>query len=581
MCGIFGIATNGDRPLDGCRAHDALHTLFHRGPEDVGHYSKNNVFMGHQRLSILDLSSKGHQPMSSGNGMVHLTVNGEIYNFQALRHTLERAYTFHSHTDSEVILNGYLQWGLEGLLEKIDGMFAFAILDEEKGKIHLVRDRVGIKPLYYGYRSGVLLWASELKAIEHYWKENLEYDPEAVYDFLTYGYVPTPKSLYKNVFKLPPAHHLTLDLDRSCLTGPIRYWSPSTNVIPRTDGQAEEELRSCLHQSVKEQLVSDVPLGCFLSGGIDSSCVVVEAVSLNPHIGTYTIGFDAPGDEAPYASYLAEKFRTDHHVQYFNEKDLDLHHHMKAWFDEPFADMSALPTYLVAKYTRTNCTVALSGDGGDELFGGYRRYAIFEEYLKANGEKPGFLARMLINKMSGTCMAPAVRIRNKIGYMGGFEPFELYAKLHSGMIRSEKKRIANSLEIPADYDDYWYFRKFYRTDLSVRRRLQWMDFHTYLHDDILTKVDRTTMQVSLEARVPFLSRKMIEFAFSLDESLIYPKGKLKGLLKNAYAKALGKRIINKPKQGFSIQSPSRFSTPGDLHKSILALFVQLKGVDIG
>lgn len=559
MCGLFGVA--GVANFDKEKALRSLHLLEHRGPDQHNSWSSDSVFMGHQRLSILDLSEQGRQPMSD-LGVV-ITVNGEIYNYISLREELSDKYSFKSDSDSEVVLYGYIEWGIETLLNRIEGMYAISIFDSNLDKVFLARDRVGIKPLYYSMINDGLTWASELKCLKEYYGEDLlEQDQTALYDFLTYLYIPAPKTLYKSVHKLEPAHYISVCLKSMNYTK-VKYWDLQVKNIPISEEKAKQKLRELITKSVNEQLISDVPVGFFLSGGMDSSAVVASAAELIDNINTYSIGFDDSNhDETHFAEIVANQFKTNH-----NKKLLDkdttkkIFHKLKDWYDEPFGDTSAFPTFLVSKFAKADSTVVLTGDGGDEVFGGYKWYRSFVRFRR-------FSMHKVLN-----CMLPfSYKLKDKVSsrffkkLVDRFQlefmltDLELYTKLMGGLISEEKSKYAKKWGIPEDYDDYWYFRKHYDLDLPVLTRLQYMDFNTYLPDDILTKVDRVSMAVSLECRVPLLSTDIIEFSFSLPENIRYLNGELKGVLKESFRGTLADEIIDREKKGFSIPSASWKST---------------------
>jgi len=510
--------------------------------------------MGHRRLSILDLSEKGRQPMTDGAGDVVITVNGEIYNYPRLRAELESRHEFRSRSDSEVVVHGYKEWGIEGLLDRLDGMYALVVYDRAQDRLYLARDRAGIKPLYYALVDGVFAWASELKAIREYFGSNrLKVDLTALYDFLTYMYVPAPKSLYCDVYKLEPGHYAAFDCGSRQLKV-ASYWRLDCTEQAIGLADAERELVRLVDQSVQEQLMSDVPVGVFLSGGMDSSIVAESANRASRHIQTFTIQVMDPAlDESPFARLLAEHAGTDHHVRACGAEDANewigrLHD----WYDEPFADSSAIPTHLVSRFSRERVVVALSGDGGDELFGGYRWYSAMEE--RARRGIQGWPALRLWTargkRWLGRSLAGRVVRRLEFDHVLG--DLEYYTRLMGGLLPEDKSAYAREWEIDPEYDDFWYFRKFWRPDLPLQTRLQYLDFHTYLPDDILTKVDRASMQVALEVRVPLLSRALIEFAFSLPETIRYANGQLKGLMKSAFQTRLPQAILAKPKQGFNL-----------------------------
>ena len=553
MCGLFGvIAFDQQVSIDIQKARSARDTLIHRGPNQAGEWVDKSKYIGHRRLSILDLSEAGRQPMASADNKVVISVNGEIYNFQPLRKELEeRGECFRSKSDSEVILHGYRAWGIEALLDKIDGMYALAILDNEHGLLYLARDRVGIKPLYYSRLNDELAWASELKAIvAYYGKESLARDHEALYDFLTYRYIPAPKSAYKDVYKLPPAHYLRLDLGSGeVLTK--RYWGLSTDTRTIDDDNAAQEVRSAMATAVSEHLVSDVPVGFFLSGGLDSSIVTAQARQLKYPAYTYSIGFGVVGfDETDYAEHVAEYLGTEHSTTIIDPYlEIPFVEWLEQIFDEPFGDNSALPTWYVASRSAERAVVVLTGDGGDELFGGYNWYSGFEStlawsrWLKYIPESVSLLSTRKAKSLSNLVVASKTNMP-ELALHNSRNLSPLHIRLREGW--------RHLLQIDDDYDDMWFFKKFWRPGLGARKSYQYLDFHTFLPECVLTKVDRTTMAHSIEARVPFLSRDVVELAFSLPESFIYKNGQLKGGLKYAYRDLLPQSILNRGKKGFSL-----------------------------
>lgn len=554
MCGIFGLVSTSDIDLD--RAVEALNSMEHRGPDQFNYLKTENAFVGHRRLSILDLSDAGKQPMSFGD--VSITVNGEIYNYRELKNDLKNKYEFLSDSDSEVVLFGYIEWGIDELLSRIEGMYAISIFDYERKKVYIARDRVGIKPLYYFSNGNDFSWSSELKAIQKYYGETLSYDKTAFYDFLTYLYIPTPKTMYKNVHKVEPGHYISFNIDNRTVESKM-YWDVSVSERNIDVLEAKNTLRKLIDRSVSEQLVSDVPVGFFLSGGVDSSVVVASASKSIHDMNTFTIGFDDPEHcESKFAEQIARLFDTNHSVQTLDSMQAkQLMSKLVEWYDEPFADTSAFPSYIVSKLARKKVTVVLTGDGGDEVFGGYNWY---REYKKASGSllrKVFSITQPLIDRVKPNIKNQLIRkIVTKFEREFTVTGFELYTKLMGGLIKNEKKDFASALGIPDSYDDYWHFRKYYRDDLPIYTRLQYLDFKTYLPDDILTKMDRVSMAVSLECRVPLLSTELIEFSFSLPEDVRYEHGNLKGLLKLAYSDSLPEQILHRKKRGFSI--PMRF-----------------------
>jgi asparagine synthase (glutamine-hydrolysing) len=551
MCGIFGFTKFKKEELE--KARESLHTLHHRGPDQWNDYFDENIYIGHQRLSILDLSEHGKQPMITPDEKVIITVNGEIYNFLELKKELESKYTFKSTSDSEVVLYGYIEWGIDKLLEKIDGMYAISIYDKEKEKLFLVRDRTGIKPLYYGNVNGHISWASELKAIQKLYENQniLEYDYSAFYDFLTYLYIPTPKSMYKNVYKLEPAHYLKIDIENNIFEK-IQYWHLEIRECDDDIETAKKKIYDLVKKSVDEQMVADVPVGFFLSGGMDSSTVVALASKNHNDINTFSIGFtDKSHDETHFADMVANMYQTKHHKKILDENTTkDMFYKIKKWYDEPFGDTSCFPTYLVSQFAKANSTVVLTGDGGDEVFGGYNWYKRFESLQKHSLPFVRFLKVFTrpLKKQKNILGKIAKRVEAQFL----LDDIEMYTRLMGGMLNDEKEKYRKLWNIDEDYDDYWYFRKFYKKDLDLYTRLQYLDFHTYLHDDIFTKVDRVSMDVSLECRVPFMKKEIIEYSFSLQKEVRIFEDELKGIMKEAFKNNLPIEIIERDKKGFSI-----------------------------
>jgi asparagine synthase (glutamine-hydrolysing) len=551
MCGILG----GTKPEWNYQA--GITSLKHRGPNAQKVTALDNITLAFSRLSIIDLSDNAMQPMSNPQKDVWIVFNGEIYDYKTLRQTLEgRGHQFSTKSDTEVLLKAYLEWD-DAFLEHIDGMFAIAVYDQRTMKLKLFRDRVGIKPLYYYFDGKEFAFASELKAFTNLSTElTSERDYTAIYDYLTYMYIPAPKSLYKNISKLPPAHQLEFDLASFRINSIKAYWQVPVPTVPEPIEfqAASEQLRSLIHKSVRDQLVADVPVGAFLSGGMDSSSLVAEISQLREHFDTFCIGFEVDRySEIPHAKKVADHFRTKHHEKILTATHTEnLFDRLKQWFDEPFSDTSAYPTYLVAELAKENVTVVLSADGGDEILGGYTWYHFYEQLIK----KPYYNLKS-INQLMG-------RLNSYLPYrsfpwkvFNRFQRntahiFESLAQYRGGMSVQEKLPYAKEWGIDKNYDSYWHFRSFYREDIPIKTRIQLMDFYTYLPGDILTKVDRTTMSISLESRVPLLSKDLIEFAFSLPEEIRYYQGGLKGLMRKSYEGILPKSILTREKKGFSI-----------------------------
>ncbi|HJR69519.1 MAG TPA: asparagine synthase (glutamine-hydrolyzing) [Gammaproteobacteria bacterium] len=550
MCGFVG---GTDPRLDYAAA---LATLAHRGPDASELRLVGPVHVGFRRLSIIDLRPSANQPMLAPDGASWIVFNGEIYGYRELRADLvKRGHVFATDSDTEVVLHAYLEWGAE-FVDRIDGMFAIVIWDARAQQLRLYRDRPGIKPLYYFYDGQRLVFASELKAIEKALEPNaLTVDATACYDFLGYRYVPAPKTLYKNCFKLAPAHELVYTPATRVLASPRPYWRLPVPLEPRTPPLEVccEELRSLIATSVAEQMIADVPLGFFLSGGVDSSVVVAAAAGTGARVATFAIGFDSDAvSETPFAREVATRFGTDHHERILSQSHAqELLPKLKTWFDEPFADESSLPTYLVCSAAREHVTVVLTGDGGDEVFGGYRTYPRYARYARWP-TWPTFMERLTYALRRPFPRRHAVsRLMTLLETAFSNGP-NLWAKLMGGMSAPAKQAYARELEIPRDYDDWWHYREFWREDLPLRTRLQYVDFHTFMPGLVLTKVDRTSMAVSLEARVPLLARRVIEFSFGVAEALRFHGDEPKGLLRHAYRGILPAHILDRRKKGFGI-----------------------------
>jgi asparagine synthase (glutamine-hydrolysing) len=550
VCGFIG----GTEP--GWNYFAALQAIAHRGPDASALNLDGPVKVGFRRLSVIDLSTAANQPMVAADGATWIVFNGEIYGYRGLRRTLEgRGHVFRTDSDTEVLLGADLEWG-DAFLDRIDGMFAIAIWDARVGQLKLYRDRAGIKPLFYFHDGARFAFASELKALERALAAaDLTIDATAFYDFLSYRYVPAPKTLYRHCYKLEPAHRLTFDPATGRLDGPTRYWAIEVPDEPRTPDLESccEELRALVTESVSEQMVADVPLGFFLSGGLDSSVVVASAMRAGRDTATFTIGFDSDAvSETPFAREVATLLHADHHERLLSPAYAqELLPRLKLWFDEPFADESALPTYLVSAAARERVTVVLTGDGGDEVFGGYRTYPRFERYARMPSWPPWCEHATCLLRRPFPRRHVVARALTLLETAFSDGP-ELWGKLMSGMSTPAKRSYARAFGIPKDYDDWWHYREHWRADLPVRTRLQIVDFHTFLPGLVLAKVDRTSMAVSLEARVPLLARKLIEFSFSLAETLRYHGGAPKGLLKHAYRGILPDHILDRRKKGFGI-----------------------------
>ena len=576
MCGIAGFLENG--PLEDNAVgtlHDMTTAIAHRGPDDAGHWleAEQGVALGHRRLAILDLSPAGHQPMISASGRFVLVYNGEIYNHHQLRRELEQnglAPAWRGHSDTEVLLACIDSWGVRTALEKSNGMFAMAVWDKKLGRLTLARDRAGEKPLYYGYQNGTFLFGSELKAIAAHPAFEGIVDRQSVSSFMQFGYVPAPRSIWAGIAKLPPAHLLEIQHGDDSSKEPTCYWNFGKIA---TDAAASpfddtrhliDDLQSLLLDSVKIRMEADVPLGAFLSGGIDSSLItaLMQAQVSRP-IKTFTIGFAEKGyDESGYASDVAQHLGTDHHNLHVSSAQAqDILPRISDIWDEPFADASQIPTFLVNALARQEVTVALSGDGGDELFAGYNRHVVGARIWKSAAKWP-FAARSMAAAVLASPLAgnTAQGLRNisgqgsqiaglaerlpKIGaIIGSKNTDDFYNRLVSQWPNGQSpvlqsQNIGQSVAAPAFAD--------------FRNTMLYLDTMTYLPDDILAKVDRAGMAVSLEGRIPFLDHRVIEFAWRVPLSAKIQKGVGKHILRQLLYRHVPRSLIDRPKAGFAV-----------------------------
>jgi asparagine synthase (glutamine-hydrolysing) len=561
MCGIAGIVRSDGAPA-GVELLRAMTTvLAHRGPDGDGFFCEGPVGLGHRRLAIIDLAT-GDQPMASDDGSSVIIFNGEIYNFRELRRELEgRGATFRTRSDTEVILRAYEAWGVE-CLSRLRGMFAFAIWDKARRRLFLARDRVGIKPLVYAWDGRRLLFGSEIKALLEDAAVSRELDWEALRDFLTLHYIPSPRTIFRSIRKLPPASYLVLDLDRP-EPEVHRYWD--LRFVPDsrpTEADWLDGLRWHLTDAVRSHLVSDVPIGAFLSGGVDSSAVVaLMAQATEGRVRTFSIGFDEGDfDELAHAREVARRYDTQHFEYVVKANALEMLPRLAWQFDEPFADSSALPTYYVSRITREHVTVALSGDGGDENFVGYTRYARAQRLHERLDTFPAILTRPLL-RLAARLLPPGARGQGYLDMLGA-PPVDRYFKLVAYQ-RSEGLRkllSAGAREHLEPVVTPALFRKLAaegpRADYVST--LQYLDIHSYLPEDILTKVDRTSMAVSLEARVPLLDHVLMEYVATMPAGLKFRDGIGKVILKRAMAADLPSGILGRRKMGFGLPIASWF-----------------------
>ena len=554
MCGIAGVVRTDGRPVDAARLDAMTDVLAHRGPDGRGIYLDGPVGLGHRRLAIIDLSPGGAQPMASADGTTWITYNGEVYNYRELRRELEaRGATFRTTSDTEVVLQAYAAWDLD-VLARLRGMFAFALWDARQRRLLLARDRVGIKPLVYAWDGRALRFASELKAILQDPDVPRELDPRALHDYLTHLCVPAPRTIFRHIAKLPPASYLTLSLDGGA---PVvqRYWdvrfAPDEGVSERAWVERTAEV---LDESVRLHMVSDVPVGAFLSGGLDSSSVVASmARASSAPVKTFSIGFDeASFDELAYARQVAARYRTDHVELVLKPDVMEILPRLAWQFDEPFADASAVPTYCVSRITREHVTVALSGDGGDEVFAGYRRYT---DAVGLRRQADGFPVALLkpLFRAAARVVPDGVRGRGFLELLG-MTPLDRYTRMLTYQTRDSLRALLGPAASPPDALAPDVFAELAREGgaADYLSTLQYVDMRHYLPEDILTKVDRASMLPSLETRVPLLDHVLIEHAARIPARFAMRGGVGKQVLRQAVADRLPDDVLTRAKMGFGV-----------------------------
>ncbi|MEM6640217.1 MAG: XrtA/PEP-CTERM system amidotransferase [Pseudomonadota bacterium] len=563
MCGISGIFdTRAPAPVSAALLTDMNDTMVHRGPDGFGTHIEPGVGLGHRRLSIIDLEG-GKQPMANEDATIVVTFNGEIYNFQALREELiSKGYRFRTNSDTEAIVHGYAEWGAD-CVKRFNGMFALAVYDKREQTLFLARDRLGIKPLYYGVvDDGRVLFGSELKVLLRHPSLGRGISPRAIEDYFTFGYVPDPDTILEGVHKLAPGHTLTLKRGQG-MPSPRQYWDvPFEAGSVRSEADLETELLERLEKAVRRRMIADVPLGAFLSGGVDSSAVVALMTGLSDKpVSACSISFGDPEfNEVKYARQVADHLGTELAVRQVDEHDFDLLDQLGELYDEPYADSSAMPTYRVCKLAREGVKVALSGDGGDENFAGYRRYRwhAYEEKVRR------FLPQSIRGPLFGTLgrvypkldRAPKIfRAKSTLeaigrdtteGYLHGVSifPAPLREKLLSARVRSD-------LQGYRSIDRFKALAAQAPTDDSTSL-VQYLDFKTYLPGDILTKVDRASMAHGLEVRVPFLDHEFVEWVSGVDVGMKLRGREGKYILKRALTRKLPRDILYREKMGFAV-----------------------------
>jgi asparagine synthase (glutamine-hydrolysing) len=564
MCGIVGIAAT-EAIQDRAWLAKGRDAMRHRGPDDAGEWWSNDgrVGFGHRRLAIVDLSPGGHQPMQLADGDLTITFNGEIYNFLDLKTQLRAlGASFRTSSDTEVILAAYRQWGTD-CLAHLNGMFAFALHDSRRNRLFLARDRAGEKPLFYAPSPGALRFSSELKGLLADPSVPRRMDPHALDYYLAMGYVPAPMCILQGVRKLPQAHALLFDLGNG-QSRVWRYWevpdAPDEAAAPN-DAQLLDELEGLLADAVRRQLVADVPVGVLLSGGVDSSLVAAMAVRAAPHVKTFTMRFPGHGryDETGHARLIAQHFQTDHIELDVPPSSVDLLPLLAHQFDEPVADSSMIPTYLVSKLTREHCTVALGGDGGDELFGGYAAYSRLLRMQHTQGRIPVPL-RQLSAAAAGTWLPVGVRGRNWLLGLGTDLRRDLPWTATYFDLAARRRLFARSGQCCAVAEQG--VRDSLAADPDLLQRATRLDLRNYMVEDILAKVDRASMLNSLEVRAPFLDYRLLEFAFGrVPTRLKATVSEHKILLKQLAARILPPEFDRQRKQGFSIPLASWLREP--------------------
>jgi asparagine synthase (glutamine-hydrolysing) len=567
MCGITGFVDfkkeSSDVILKGMSS-----SLAHRGPDGEGNFfaeTKNAAIgLGHRRLSIIDLSTSANQPMQFDG--LHVIFNGEIYNYEEIRKQLiEKGHQFTTHSDTEVILHGWRQWGADAI-QQWHGMFALVLYDEKTNEIICIRDRAGVKPFHYYWNNELFIFGSELKALTKHPGFKKEINQDAVASFLQYGYVSHPHCIYRNTYKLPASHFLTLKLNTQEITS-VRYWNvydyynqPKLIInLP----EAIDETEKILQKAFQYRMVADVPVGVFLSGGYDSTCVTaLLQKNSTDKIKTFTIGTtDKKLDEAPFAKQIARHLGTEHTEYYCSPQEaLEIIPELPYYYDEPFADSSAIPTILVSRLARKKVTVALSADAGDEIFAGYNRYDYISRYGGKISSIPKPVRKMAVSAMEKISSEKIPFFRNKENFHSRYDklknlltdpsPSELLKNLSQVFANKEINKLFNnsvtelltlhtSSELKTGYGDPLAYM------MSI-------DYQTYMVDDILQKVDRATMSVSLEGREPFLDQDIIEWAAQLPSEYKYYNGQKKYILKQIVHKYIAEEIMERPKMGFGI-----------------------------
>lgn len=563
MCGICGVWSRDGQPVEVSVLQRMSDTIRHRGPDDSGYWTEAGIGFGHRRLSIIDLSGGGHQPMHSADDRFVISFNGEIYNFPALRRELESlGHRFRSTSDTEVMLAAFSEWGVEAGLKRLIGMFAFALFDRTERTLWLARDRLGEKPLYYGWAGRSFLFGSSLRALQQHPDWRGEIDRGALALLMRHNFIPAPWTIWRGFRKLPPGTLLRLRQPRpGAYPEPVAYWSAreaaekgSAAPFKGSEAEAVEAFDQLLREVIAGQMISDVPLGAFLSGGVDSSTVValMQAQSAQP-VSTFTIGFhEARYNEAEYAKAVARHLGTDHTELYVTpDEAMAVIPRLPEIYDEPFADSSQIPTFLVSQLARQKVTVSLSGDGGDELFCGYNRYEGATNawnrigWLPAPVRQAGAPLFKIISGLSGNGLG--AKLSEMAKNLAASHPELIYHRLVSHW-ESTAALVPGVNEPPTALTD----QKQWARLADFTQSMMYLDLVTYLPDDILVKVDRASMGVSLESRVPLLDHRVVEFAWRLPQTMKVRNGQRKWALRQVLYRYVPKDLIERPKTGFGI-----------------------------
>ncbi len=572
MCGITGIFDlKGQREIDRELLSRMNETQFHRGPDEGGIHTEPGIGLAHRRLSIIDLSS-GQQPLCNEDGSVVVTYNGEIYNFPELSEELKSfGHQFKTHSDTEVIVHAWEEWG-EECVKRFQGMFAFGLWDRNQKKLFLARDRLGKKPLHYSLlANGLFIFSSELKALYAHPLIEKEIDPLAIEDYFAFGYIPDPKTIYKKIFKLPPAHTLCLRQGGS-LKEPKEYWDiPFNTPSQLSESDARDELIARFKDTVQARMISEVPLGAFLSGGVDSSAVVAMMAEFSEEpVNTCSISFSsAKFNESEFAQMVAERYHTHHYVENIDPDDFDLIDKLAGIYDEPYADSSALPTYRVCELAKKHVTVALSGDGADEYFSGYNRHRWHMNEEKIRSVLP-YSMRALVFGFLGKVYpkldwAPQF-LRGKATFQA-LSRDSIAAYMHTiSIVNDDMRRQLFSTKLRKLIGDYNAVNVFRGHAKNLQSKdplslIQYLDLKTYLVGDILTKVDRASMANSLEVRAPLLDYRLIEWVSGLNPDLKLNGQQTKYILKKTMEPYLPHDVLYRKKMGFAVPLADWFRGP--------------------